>query len=109
MRLAVYYDLDYGGAANALSLFVTYLRRDHHVDVFCPPGAWPVAEDVVSPPGIGPLPASRLYYWNRVSHPLYYRRLAAWEQRLADRLREYDRVLVHSCRGRGAPAHRRAG
>ena len=103
MKFAVYYDLAFGGAARALRLFVTHLRQNHSVDVFHPPGAWPVCGDSLELEGAGADRAHALYYLNRISQPFYYRRLQRAEKQAAARLRDYDRVLVHSCRGRGAP------
>lgn len=104
MKIAVYYDLAPGGAAAALGRFVEHLRRAHDVDVFAPLGAHPVAAGVVS---IGRAPAAlprHLYYLNRVTSLRRFLDLRRWEWELAARLENYDRVLVHSCRDRGAPA-----
>ncbi len=106
MRIAVYYDLDEGGAAFALRRYVEHLRRGHEVDVFAPAGAWPITPDVRF---AGPRPRSRplpgaLYYLNRFTLPAANRRLARIEADLAADLMSYDRRLVHACRNRGAPA-----
>ncbi len=106
MRIAVYYDLERGGAAGALERFVNHLRREHRVDVFAAPRAWPITDDLrsVAPPGAPRESSGLLYYTNRLTQLVRHRSLADAERRLAARLTDYDRVLVHSCRGRGAPA-----
>jgi len=104
VRIAVYYDLAAGGAAFALGRFVEFLRSRHRVDVFAARGAVPIVSDTRF---IGPAPRvfrAALYYANRLSEPARHLRLGRAEARLAETLAPYDRVLVHSCRGRGAPA-----
>ena len=104
MRIAVYYDLAPGGAAFALARFVAHLRRGHSVAVIAPRGAWPLPGGVE---WIGeaprPLPGA-LYYARRFLLPRRLAALARAEEELAGRLGAFDRVLVHACRERGAPA-----
>jgi glycosyltransferase involved in cell wall biosynthesis len=106
LRIAVYYDLDRGGAAGALERFVNRLRRDHQVDVYAAARAWPITAELraVTPPETAREKPGPLYYANRLTQPLRLRSLVRAERALAGRLRGYDRVLVHSCRHRGAPA-----
>lgn len=104
MKIAVYYDLTRGGAAFALVRFVAHLRAGNAVDVYAPRGAWPIVEDVRwigAEPHALPRP---FYYANRFLLPHRLAELARAEEELAGTMGAYDRVLVHACRERGAPA-----
>lgn len=121
MRILVYADLDEGGALRALRGFLPFLESRHEVLVARPASAAPIrTEGAGEGRGLAPspreilLPAGSLafspkspaYMLHKLTDPLAHALLEREEARWARRLDEsrHDLLLVHSARGRGAPA-----
>lgn len=104
MKLAVYADLPAGGAAYALSRFLTHLPTSWAVDTYVPQGSNTIVETCRR---IGELPPAPLpgplYYANRLTVLRRIAQLRRAERELAQHAEQYDTWLVHSGQDRGAP------